>query len=68
MAHQHRTYSTGRTRCYTGPTDAYRPDRRAHGNVEFTEHCRCGAERRVLVNQCFVETGRWHAPEKEDDR
>ena len=65
--HKHRTKTTSRERCYSGPTDSTRSNPRAHGGVEWTEVCACGAERRVLSNASTVELGRWYATHTEEE-
>jgi hypothetical protein len=70
----HTADKTSEPRCFTGPVaggfsigsgdpSEYNPA--AHGNIEVTETCRCGAERRVLINQLHHEYGPWYVPEVE---
>lgn len=46
---------------YTGSVAdvADKENRAAHGNVGFTQHCECGAERRYLVNGQYYEWSSW---------
>lgn len=64
--HKHRKARESRERCYTGPVAEYEnqvPE--AHGGVAWTEFCKCGAEREILSNMCFVELGDWAKTEDE---
>lgn len=44
---------------FVAPVNPDEQNRAAHGNVGFTELCRCGAKRRYLVNGLHVEMGIW---------
>lgn len=58
--HTHETIKTSEPRGFAGPVasgDEQNP--RAHGNIEVTETCSCGATRRVLINGLHEETGDW---------
>lgn len=59
----HAAASESEPRCYTGPVSESRPgseyNRAAHGNIEITETCRCGAQRHTLVNGRHKEHSGW---------
>lgn len=50
--------------CYMGPVarPPYTDENpAAHGNIQVTETCRCGAERKVLINGPHMEYSPWSA-------
>ncbi len=59
--HKHRPRTSATIeRCYKGPVAPYhRQNRGAHGNVERSETCGCGARRLVLVNGRHREASDW---------
>jgi len=64
--HEHTPQHVGRDRVFTGPV-YHEPwtgeNRRAHGNIEYTERCtECGAERLVVSNQDDYEYSPWSLP------
>jgi hypothetical protein len=61
--HRHRPVRR-EIRGFVGPIEgARRQDRRAHGNVTFVWHCKCGATKKANINGQWAEVGRWIAPE-----
>jgi len=59
---RHRAISTSEAWGFVGPVSRDE-NQAAHGNVGYTETCRCGATRARLVNQHHEEVGEWSAPE-----
>lgn len=58
----HRAESQSEPRCFVGPVArAPHTDENpaAHGGIEVTETCRCGATRGVLINGRHEEQGPW---------
>ena len=63
--HKHRAYRKTNYRAYQGGV-AQEPEthenRRAHGNIAYTEHCSCGAIREVVANAGAREVSPWISP------
>ena len=66
--HRHTAKHTT-TRGYTGPvaTDPAKQNPAAHGNIEDTETCACGAVRKVLINGKHVERSEWSRADENED-
>lgn len=59
---RHRCQSTSDDYCFTGCVACYDCNPAAHGGIRYSEYCRCGAERSVNENQCYVEKSEWTYP------
>jgi hypothetical protein len=61
MHHEHSAVRESDARCFSGPVacDPNRENRAAHGGIEVTEFCSCGASRAVLRNGMHHEAGPW---------
>jgi hypothetical protein len=58
--HKHRAVRRSDDRCYVSCVNPRHCKPRAHGNIEFTEYCRCGAWRLVVSNNFVREFGEWY--------
>lgn len=64
---RHTWAQVGPHRPFSGPVAPRLENQAAHGNIEITARCGCGAERRELINGRHVETGAAYAPTSEID-
>jgi len=62
--HVHTPLFRSDDRCYFGCVAGDHCEPAAHGNIEYTEYCSCGAWRRVNENRFCREYGPWHAPRR----
>jgi hypothetical protein len=65
---RHTWTQVGPDRAFAGPVAPRgKENQAAHGNIEITVRCQCGAERHELVNGLHVEVGVAYAPMSEID-
>jgi hypothetical protein len=58
--HRHSPSVQSNPRPYRAPVATGRRENpRAHGGCEYTERCKCGAERRVNASAGQLERGKW---------
>ena len=68
MTHTHAPILTIRECCYSGTVNPHDENRAAHGWIEATVACHCGAQRRENQNGRHVEIGRWETAAEMRDR
>lgn len=65
--HKHEDWFVSENQCFDGCVNPYNCDPASHGDTRVIYTCECGAERKVNINQQFVEYGAWFKDGEPDD-